>query len=117
MLYKIFCSEIICYSFSKIPHYLLLIQEISFQAIFRIKKFLNKRNEEKYDNKTNVYSYRIVLYMFFTGRLPKQSIRERLDKVPLKFPQVSSKISKYCINWIKKKKKAPLSKLMNVYHL
>ena len=59
-------------------------------------------NEKEYNNKTDVYSYGIVLFVLFTGRLPKQSIREKLDKVPLKFPKVSSKISQYCINLIKK---------------
>lgn len=59
-------------------------------------------NEEEYDNKTDVYSYGILLFALFTGRLPKQSMRERLDKVPIKFPKVSRKISEYCIDIIKR---------------
>ena len=47
-------------------------------------------------------SYGIILFALFTGKLPKQSLKERLDKVPIKFPKPSSKITKYCISLIKK---------------
>lgn len=59
-------------------------------------------NEEEYNNKTDVCSYGIILFALFTGKLPKQSLKERLDKVPIKFPTPSSKISKYCISFIKR---------------
>lgn len=59
-------------------------------------------NEEKYDNKTDVYSYGILLFALFTGNLPKQTMKERLGRIPIKFPKVSSKISDYCINLIKR---------------
>ena len=59
-------------------------------------------NEEEYNNKTDVYSYGIILFTLFTGKLPKQSLKERFDKVPIKFPKPSSKISKYCISHIKR---------------
>lgn len=58
--------------------------------------------EEEYDSKTDVYSYGIVLFVLFTCHHPKQSMKERLDNVPLKFPKPSSKISEYCINLIKR---------------
>lgn len=48
-------------------------------------------NEEDYNNKTDVFSYGILLFVLFTGRLPKQAMRERLDKVPLKFQKCHQK--------------------------
>ena len=59
-------------------------------------------NEEEYDNKTDVYSYGIVLFALFTGNLPKQSIRERMTNVNFEYPAVPSNISEYCINLIKR---------------
>lgn len=59
-------------------------------------------NEEEYDNKTDVYSYGIVLFALFVGRLPKQTMKDKLMKVPIKFPKASQKISKFCINLIMK---------------
>ena len=59
-------------------------------------------NEEDYDNKTDVYSYGVVLFKLFAERLPKQSMRDRLNNVPMEYPTESGKISKYCINLIKR---------------
>ncbi|KAK8839270.1 hypothetical protein M9Y10_032202 [Tritrichomonas musculus] len=59
-------------------------------------------NEEDYDNKTDVYSYGVVLFKLFAERLPKQSMRDRLNNVPMEYPNESGKISKYCINLIKR---------------
>ena len=59
-------------------------------------------NDEDYDSKTDVYSYGIVLFVLFTGSLPKQSMKEKLSNTPIKFPQPSSSITQYCINLIKK---------------
>ena len=59
-------------------------------------------NEEEYDNKTDVYSYGIVLFVLFTGRLPKQSMRDKMTNVPMKYPKASSKISEFCVDLIKR---------------
>lgn len=59
-------------------------------------------NEEEYDNKTDVYSYGIVLFALFVGRLPKQTMKDKLNKVPIKLPKASPKISKFCIELITK---------------
>lgn len=60
-------------------------------------------NEEEYDNKTDVYSYGIVLYGIFAGRLPKQNLKDKMtNKNPIRFPHSSSSMTKYCIQLIKK---------------
>ncbi|KAK8838865.1 hypothetical protein M9Y10_032907 [Tritrichomonas musculus] len=59
-------------------------------------------NEEEYDNKTDVYSYGVVLFALFTGSLPKQSMRDRLNNVMMEYPAASWNISEYCISLIKR---------------
>ena len=58
-------------------------------------------NEEEYDNKTDVYSFGILLYHLFTGSLPNQALRDKLNYVPIKYPQQSDNISNCCISIIK----------------
>ena len=60
------------------------------------------QNEEEYDYKTDVYSYGIVLYVLFTGNLPKQSMKDKLNNKPIQFPPPSRSLSSYCIELIKK---------------
>ena len=59
-------------------------------------------NEEDYDNKTYVYSYGIVLFKLFSERLPKQSMRDRMNNVPMGYPTESDEISKYRIRLIRR---------------
>ena len=60
-------------------------------------------NEEDYDNKTDVYSYGIVLFVVFAGHLPKQNLKDKMtNSKPIRFPHSSPSISKYCIELIKK---------------
>ena len=59
-------------------------------------------NEEEYDNKTDVYSYGVVLFALFTGSLPKLSMRDRLTNVSMEYPMASWNISEYCISLIKR---------------
>lgn len=50
-------------------------------------EMLNKKN---YDNKTDIYSYGVVLFTLFTGKLPKQSMTDKMNKKPIEFPHRSS---------------------------
>ncbi|KAK8836639.1 hypothetical protein M9Y10_037575 [Tritrichomonas musculus] len=59
-------------------------------------------NEEEYDNKTDAYSYGVVLFALFTGGLPRQSMRDRQTNVTMECPTASSDISDYCISLIKR---------------
>lgn len=58
-------------------------------------------NKEDYNNSTDVYSYGIALYKLFTGRLPEQSMKDKMDKKQIRFPQPSQLISENCIELIK----------------
>ena len=56
--------------------------------------------EEKYDNKTDVYSFGVLLYHLFEGSLPKYKIKEKLNKKEFPLPNPSDSISKFCIDLI-----------------
>ena len=58
--------------------------------------------EEDYDEKTDVYSYGVVLYYIFNGKLPKQSMNDKIKKKKITFPKPSQAISQPCIDLIKK---------------
>lgn len=55
-------------------------------------------NEEEYDNKTDVYSFGIVLHCIFVGCLPKQQLRDKMVGKPIKLPSTSEKISAFASN-------------------
>lgn len=59
-------------------------------------------NEEEYDNKTDVFSFGVVLYFIFTGSLPKQGMKDRLIGKKIKLPPPSASISQSCIALIEK---------------
>ncbi|KAK8837967.1 hypothetical protein M9Y10_035911 [Tritrichomonas musculus] len=46
-------------------------------------------NEEEYDNKTDVYSFGVLLFVLFTRRFPKQNLKDKLNNKPIKFPEAS----------------------------
>lgn len=58
--------------------------------------------EEEYDNKTDVYSFGIVLYFIFVGELPHQTLREKIMLEKIILPVESPSISKCCIDLISK---------------
>lgn len=53
-------------------------------------------NEEDYDFKTDVYSFGIVLYALFVGTLPKQSIKDKINKKEIIIPPASENMSEFC---------------------
>lgn len=59
-------------------------------------------NKEKYNNSTDVYSYGIVLFKLFTGHLPEQNMRDKMNNKPIRFPKPSPSFSENCIELIKK---------------
>ena len=59
-------------------------------------------NEEKYDYKTDVYSFGVLLHFIFLGDVPKQSTKDKLSGTPISLPGPSSSISSFCIQLIKK---------------
>ncbi len=56
--------------------------------------------EEKYDNKTDVYSFGVLLYHLFEGSLPKYTIKSKLKQKEFPLPSPSDSISKFCIDLI-----------------
>ena len=59
-------------------------------------------NEEKYDCKTDVYSFGVLLFVLFTKHFPKQNHKDKLTNQKIRFPRPSSSISSFCIEIIKK---------------
>ncbi|KAK8836584.1 hypothetical protein M9Y10_037518 [Tritrichomonas musculus] len=59
-------------------------------------------NEEEYDNKTDVFSFGIVLYYVFIGKIPKYSLKDKVNGIPIKLPKASYSISDFCLSLISK---------------
>ena len=58
--------------------------------------------EEDYNEKTDVYSYGVILHVLFSGKPPKQSMNEKLSKKEAILAEPSKWISSKCIDLIKK---------------
>ena len=58
------------------------------------------QNEDEYNNKKDVYSYGIALYVVFTGSIQQQKMKDRLNKIPQTFSSLSDSISAVCIGLI-----------------
>ena len=58
-------------------------------------------DKKDYDNKTDVYSYGIVLFVLLTGSLPKQKMTDKMSRKPIQFP-ARSPITSDGIELIKK---------------
>lgn len=59
-------------------------------------------SEKDYDNKTDVYSFGIVLFYMFTGNLPRYNMEDRMHGRPLPLPKPSMSISQFCLDLITK---------------
>lgn len=57
---------------------------------------------DKYDNKTDIYSFGVLLYFLFVGSLPHQEIEDKLNAKKISLPSQSPSISSFCINVISK---------------
>lgn len=60
------------------------------------------QNEDGYDNKADVYSYGVLLHVFFSGNLHHQKMQDKLNKHPCQLPKSSYSISFICIELIRK---------------
>ena len=69
-------------------------------ALFMSPEMLN--DDDDYDNKTDVYSFGIVVYFIFVGNLPDQSIKDKINQKPIQLPKESRSISKVCIDMMSK---------------
>ena len=80
-------------------------------------------NNEKYDNKTDFYSYGIVVFVLLTGRLPKPNMMDKITKKPIKFPRHSSSITPEGIELINKctefepKDRPSFSKIIEIFKI
>lgn len=57
-------------------------------------------NDKDYTNKTDVYSFGVILFVLFTENLPKQRQKEKLSGKQIKLPHPSNSISLFCIKLI-----------------
>ncbi|KAK8841461.1 hypothetical protein M9Y10_027079 [Tritrichomonas musculus] len=55
-------------------------------------------DDDDYDNKTDVYSFGVIVYFLFVGKMPNQSIKDKSMKKKIKMPDVSPSVSKCCID-------------------
>ena len=83
MMNNIFESKIIDFGLVRVDEF-IGIQSSLTKGIGTLAYMSHEMvSEENYDNKTDVYSYGILLYTLFVGKLPKQSMKEKLDKVQI----------------------------------
>ncbi|KAK8871923.1 hypothetical protein M9Y10_007669 [Tritrichomonas musculus] len=105
MLNAVFQVKIIDFGLAKINECLFdmeTLNTISMTKGVGAYEFMSPEmvREEDYDNKTDVYSFGIILYFLFVGNLPKQSMAEKARSAPIKMPSPSDSISKFCIDLI-----------------
>ena len=66
-------------------------------AIFMAPEILN---DEKYDNKVDVYSFGMILLFILEGKMPKYTLKDKMKRKDVPPPNPSSSISKFCIDLI-----------------
>lgn len=57
-------------------------------------------SKNEYDFKSDVFSFGIVLYFIFVGKVPNQSLKDKLDGKSVELPSPSKSISLFCIKLI-----------------
>lgn len=107
MLDSIFESKIIHCGLQKIKEIMFDLTTLSLYSKEKQSgyyEFMSPEliNEEDVTYKTDVYSFGIIVYYLFVGKLPQQSLAEKTKKVPIKLPEASDSISQFCINLISK---------------
>lgn len=105
MLNSVFETKIIDFGFVKVNDY--LVDEFSQTLTKKIGllAFMSPEmaNEDDYDNKTDVYSYGVILYVISGGKQIDQALKEVMKKKQnLSLPKPSYSITKNCIELIKR---------------
>lgn len=59
-------------------------------------------NKSEFTNKTDVYSYGVILYSIFNEKLPKQTIQNKVAGKPMRLSTASDSISEFCLSLIEK---------------
>ena len=59
-------------------------------------------DDDVYDSKTDVYSFGMVLFYIFSGRLPKYSLKEKSNRKLVLVPSDSTLMSNFCLDLISK---------------
>ena len=57
-------------------------------------------NDDKYDYKTDVYSFGMVVYYIFVGSLPRIKMRDKMMGKPIQFKSHLDLMEKYCVDLI-----------------
>lgn len=104
MMNKLFEAKVINFGFAHLSETYLIETNTSLTKNIGDFVFMSPemQGDDDYDNKTDVFSFGVVLYNIFTGQVPNITMKDRINKIPPAFPSSSPMISECCIELIKK---------------
>ncbi|KAK8834959.1 hypothetical protein M9Y10_001592 [Tritrichomonas musculus] len=104
MMNKLFEAKVINFGFAHLSETYLIETNTSLTKNIGDFVFMSPemQGDDDYDNKTDVFSFGVVLYNIFTGQVPNITMKDRINKIPPTFPSSSPMISECCIELIKK---------------